>query len=234
MVDDMGRKIKSTQRMSGPRRIIGQRMGQSLREIPQMSGSVYMNIANVFELKDKLQEENPAVSTTAVFVRLLAEALTEYPLMNSALFDDELTIYESVNIAVGVGLKSGIVTVVIRDAQEKDVFQISEELREMLDKLNKGTLAIADMQGSTITISNVGNMGFESFTPVINPPETAILGIGGSRNSPYFKEDGSVGIEQQTCFSMTSNHAVVDGYHTGQFFNVFGEKLKNAEKYMKP
>jgi pyruvate dehydrogenase E2 component (dihydrolipoamide acetyltransferase) len=130
---------------------------------------------------------------------------------------------------VGIGLEEGIMTVVIKEAQDKNIFQISDELQEYITKLKTKKLSMEHMMGSTYTISNMGMLGVEQFTPFLNPPETGILGIGITKKQLVVNDDGSTSIHNMTCFTNTLNHAAVDGLHGGLYFLTLKEIVENPD-----
>ncbi|MBO5521705.1 MAG: 2-oxo acid dehydrogenase subunit E2, partial [Eubacterium sp.] len=176
-----GKRIKESYKISGMRKFIASKMGESLRDYPQGTGCAYVPVDKVIALNKELRQQNEHVSMTALFTKLAAEALVEHPDINSALIDnDEFFIYESINIGVGIGLPEGVMVVVIKEAQDKNIFEISDELQEDISLLKTKKLPMDRMMGSTFTVSNMGMLAVEQFTPFLTPPETGILGIGST------------------------------------------------------
>lgn len=230
---DDAKRVKENYKISGPRKFIAQRMTDSLKNYPQGTGSTYMPVDNLLLLKDKLKKENSNVSMTSLFVKVVSEALKKHPLINSALINNEdFYIYDSINIGVGIGLDQGIMMVVIKEAQSKNIYEISDELQDMISKLKKKKLSMDRMLGSTFTVSNMGMLGVEQVTPFLNPPETGILAIGETKKQFVVGEDNSPVVSNMSCFSITVNHAAVDGLHGGLFLLTLKDILKNPELYM--
>ncbi|AWW28137.1 2-oxo acid dehydrogenase subunit E2 [Acetobacterium sp. KB-1] len=226
------KRIKESYKISGARKFIGKKMTESLRDYPQGSGSIYFPVDAVLDLKDELKAQNPNVSVTSVFVKLAAEALKEHPLINSALIGDEFFIYDSINIAVGIGLPEGIMMVVVNEAQDKDVFQISDELQDMIAKLKTKKLGMEHMMNSTYTISNMGMLEIDQVTPFLNPPETGIMAIGTTKKQLVVNDDDTTSIKRMACFSVTINHAAIDGFHSGLFLKTFKKYLLDPKSFM--
>ncbi|MDR1128148.1 MAG: 2-oxo acid dehydrogenase subunit E2 [Treponema sp.] len=146
--------------------------------------------------------------------------------------DDEFFIYDSINIGVGIGLEEGIMIVVIKEAQDKNIFQISAELQDHIAKLKAKTLPLSGMQGSTFTLSNMGMLGIEQATPILNAPETLIVGVGLTRKQLVVNDDDTTGIKRMTCFSTTINHAAIDGLHGGLFTLTLRDYLQDHGAHM--
>lgn len=231
-MDNYGRRIKSQARLKSPRRYIGELMSTSLQTIPQASPYFELEVDALWQLKDKLKTENQNVTVTSMFVRLMASVLQEYPLLNSAVIDGQLVTYDSCNVGVGVGLESGIMTVVIKEAQDKSIFDISDELKEKTALIKKGGLPMEDMMGSTFTISSIGVQGIRYSTVIINPPEVGMLAIGVTEKRPVVLEDDTIGIKRITGFGLTHNHTVIDGFHIGVIIGMMRERMRNPRAYM--
>lgn len=238
--DEMEIKVKSQKKLNSVRRFIGERMKQSLRDYPQNSGMAIFETDKVFELKDELKKQNKNVTVTSMFVKLLAEALAKYPIANSTLettdAGDILTIYDSVNIGVGVGTEGGIMVIVLKECQDRSIFDISDELREKMNLLKENKLPLSEMKGSTFTVSSFGSLagagGLMFATPVLNPPENCMIGIGTTEKTPVVLDDNSIAVRQKTAFSITVNHTVLDGFHAANFLNTFAETLQDPKAHM--
>lgn len=232
MNDEFGRRIAKDERLKTPRRIIGEMMTRSLATIPQASPYFELEVDKLWSLKDELKKENPNVTWTAMFVRIMATVLKEYPLLNSAVFEDRLVTYESCNVGFGVGLENGIIVAVIKEAQDKNIFQISDEMKEKTAQAKKGTLPLEDMRGSTFTISSIGGQGIRYSTVVINPPESGMLALCVTEKRPVVLEDDTIGIKRITGFGLTHNHTVIDGFHVGVIIDMMRERISNPERFM--
>ncbi|MGL6106558.1 2-oxo acid dehydrogenase subunit E2 [Romboutsia sp.] len=227
-----GKRIKENYKISGARKFIATKMKESLRDYPQGTGSSEISVDKVLELKNELKKQNSNVSMTSIFVKLVAEALKKHPVMNSALIEDEFFIYESINIGVGIGLDDGIMMVVVKEAQNKDIFQISDELQTMISKLKAKKLPFDCMMDSTFTVSNMGMLGFEQVTPFLNPPETGILGIGTTKKKYVIDNNDVATISNMACFNITVNHAAIDGLHGGLFLLTLKDILADPKSYV--
>lgn len=231
--EDFGRRIKTREKLNSTRRFISGMMSDSLHNYPQASPYFEFQVDNLLDLKEKLKAKNSNVTMTSIMVRIMADVLQEYPLLNGAVIDGDLITYDSCNVGVGVGLERGIMAVVIKEAQDKNIFEISDELKEKTLALKTGELPISDMKGSTFTISSIGGQGIRYSTVVLNPPENGMLAIGATEKKPVVLDDNSIGVRRVTGFGLTHNHAVIDGYHIGVIIELMRERIANPQKYMK-
>lgn len=227
-----GKRIRESYKISGTRKYIGSKMSESLRDYPQGTGSAYIPVDELLALKKKLVTQNENVTMTSLFTKIAAEALRKHPQINSSLINDEFFIYDSINIGVGIGLQEGIMMVVIKEAQDKNIFEISDELQEDIALMKTKKLSMDRMMGSTFTVSNMGMLAVEQFTPFLTPPETGILGIGSTRKQMWVNDDDTTSIRKVCCFNITVNHAAVDGLHGGLFLQTLKDIMKDPEAYM--
>lgn len=225
-------RIQSRKKLKSVRRFIGSRMLESLQTMPQATAVFDLETDALFKLKDELKAKEPAVTVTSLFVKLMAGVLQAYPILNSAVVGEELIVYDSCNVGVGVGLENGIMTVVVREAQDKDIFTIARELREKTELVKQGQLPLDEMKGSTFTISSIGVQGLRYSSVVLNPPESAMLGIGVTQRILAVQPDDSTAIRRVTSFSFTHNHTVLDGYHVGEGVRLLRERLADPAAHM--
>mgnify|MGYP002855351131 CR=1 FL=1 len=230
--DEYGRRIQSARRLKTNRRVIGDLMRQSLDTIPQASPYFELAVDKLWEAKDELKKQNRNVTITSLFVRIMATVLRDYPYMNTAVIDGQLVTYDSCNVGFGVGLESSIINVVIKEAQDKNIFEISDEMKEKTQKVKEGTLPMEEMYGSTFTISSIGVQGIRYSTVIINPPETCMLAIGVAEKRLVVDEDDSIHIRRIMGFGLTHNHILFDGYHIGVVIDMMRERLNNPMDYM--
>ena len=231
-VDEYGRRIASERRLKSTRRYINDLMIDSLQHYPQASPYFELCTDALMDLKDELKKQNKNVTVTSLYVKIMASVLDNCPVLNSAVIDGKQVTYSSCNVGVGVGLESGIYTVVIKEAQSKNIFEISDELKEKSALVKTGELPMEDMMGSTFTISSIGVQGIRYSTVILNPPETGMLALGVTEKRPVVLEDDTIGIKRITGFGLTHNHALIDGYHIGVIIDLMRERLTNPKDYM--
>jgi pyruvate dehydrogenase E2 component (dihydrolipoamide acetyltransferase) len=140
-------------------------------------------------------------------------------------------LHDSVNVGLAVALPGGLVVPNVKDVQSKSVSRIAEERAELVEKARNGNLTSAEMTGGTFTISNLGMMGTESFTPIINPPEAAILGVGTTVDKPVVR-DGQIVIRPISTFCLSADHRLVDGADAASFFARLKELVENPDLFL--
>ena len=162
---------------------------------------------------------------TARVVSAAAKALAEHPDLNGTREGDIFTPAETPHISVAVQTKQGLVSPVLRDPAAKSVEALHEEIADMAEKARQRKLAVSDYEGGTFTVTNLGPYGIDGFTPIINFPQVAILGVGAVREVPVFAADGSVVKGAQMVLSLTFDHAFVDGDPAARFLRRVGDEI---------
>ncbi|RXY98841.1 dihydrolipoamide acetyltransferase family protein [Fictibacillus sp. S7] len=201
--------------LTGMRKVIAERMHSSLQNSAQLT--IYMK-ADITELKT-LQAQSAAsvkrrfgekLTLTDFIARATILALQVHPFMNSALIDYSIHERNNVHLGMAVALEKGLVVPVINDAEKLSLSQLSASIRELAKKARENQLGSEEMTGSTFTITNLGAYGVEHFTPVLNPPEAGILGVGAAEDQPVYRGDN---LERRSILpiSLTFDHRLVDG-----------------------
>lgn len=214
-----------TIKVDGMRRLIGERLLRSLQTSAQLTLTTEADATGLVELRGHLL---PAARVyghrpptyTDLLVQLVARVLPAHPLLNSSLLGEgesqEIACWADVNVGVAVALERGLVVPVVRNADRKALDAISAELGALVDRARAGTLAMDDLQGGTFTITNLGAQEVDSFTPIINPPQCAILGVGRIVKKPAVVEDRIV-VRQLLTLSLTFDHRIIDGAPAAKF-----------------
>lgn len=206
--------------MNAMRKVIARRMLESQRISPTVTYNMKVDTTNLALLREQLKDTYK-VTYTDLLVKIAAKVLIEYPLLNCSIENDELVLRNYVNIGVAVGLDEGLVVPVVKHADRKGLREMSEEVQELVAKARNNGLAPSDMSGGTFTITNLGMYGMESFTPIINQPEVAILGVNAIIETPV-AENGQVTVKPLMNLSLTADHRAVDGAVAAGFM----QKLK--------
>ena len=231
-----GVRVREVIPMSSLRKVIAERMTTSLREMAQvtlMREEVVEALVKVREeLKDKIESETGVRLTyTPIFVKVAAEALKRHPVVNSVLEDDQIKILDEVNVGFAVAVERGLIVPVVKNVDKKDFKTVVREVNTLITKTREGKLTFQDIQGGTFTITNLGMYGIDGFTPIINPPQVAILGIGRIVNKPVAVEN-RVEIKPACVFSLTHDHRIIDGHVGAQFLDTF-VKILTDERELK-
>ena len=171
------------------------------------------------QLKSMGEKANLAVIPTIndILVKLAAAALRQHPMLAATWAEDHLLLPESIHLGIAVDTESGLLVPVIRDVGTSTLTQIAAQAQKLIAAARSGQLAAADMQGACFTLSNLGSLGVEAFTPVINPPESAILGIGAIVREAVPLDDGTFAARDRLTLSLTFDHRVNDGAAAARF-----------------
>jgi len=219
-----------TQPLAKIRRATGQNLHRSWVTIPHVT---QFDEADITELEAFRKAQADAASAAGVKLTLLAfivkaviAALAKYPDFNASLTPDgEALVYKKYfNIGIAANTPRGLVVPVLRDAERKGMFQLAGEVREMALKARDGKLAPADMQGGCFTISSLGGVSGTAFTPIINPPEVAILGVSPAAMKPVWR-NGAFEPRLMLPLSLSYDHRVIDGVAAAEFTRYLGQVL---------
>ena len=206
--------------MDGIRGIIAERMTLSLQTNASVTLHTEVDATGLIELRgmlnDKLQAREVSITYTDLLVKVVANALREHPRLNATLTDEGIHLLPEINIGVAVALEDGLVVPVVRDADKERLSEISTQVKDFAERARGNQLTPGELQGGTFTITNLGNFGIDAFTPIINPPESAILGVGRILKKPVVHEDEIV-VRSMLMLSLTFDHRVVDGAPAAQF-----------------
>jgi len=215
-------KIKEVIPLSGYRKTSAERVSTSFRTAPHSTVVMEVDVSKAMALHSKLK-----VSYTAILVKAVAKSLDEYSIINSTLEGNEIKIFEDVNVGVAVATEDGLVVPVIHNADKKRLEEIDAAIRELTEKARQGKLAKEDLTDGTFTITNLGMYGVEFFIPIINPPEAAILAVGGVLDKPVVV-DGKIEIKPMMMLSLSYDHRIVDGAPASEFLRRVREKLEKT------
>lgn len=216
--------------MSQMRKVIAKRMHESWSGSPSVTFNMKADVTELKNLKNQLSTEEK-ITYTDLLVKIVAKALIEFPYMNSSIDGNEIILRDYANVGVAVALKEGLVVPVVKLADSKGLKEISSEVKELADKARNNELSEEDYTGGTFTITNLGMFGMESFTPIINPPEVAILGVNSIIETPIV-EDGVITIKPMMNLSLTADHRVVDGAVGAQFLARVKEYIEKPGKLL--
>ena len=198
------------------RKAIAKRMLASLRESAQLTLMKSVDVIALVERRNKLVEEaeklsQPRPTYTDFLAKAMALAIPAVPQINARLNGDKIEIMHIVNIGVAVATDEGLIAPVVKDVGSLTVFDISEKIQALAQRARQGQLTTDEVDGSTITISNMGSEGIDAFTPILNPGEVAILGVGRIRSVWVPDANGIPEIRSEITLSLTIDHRVVDG-----------------------
>ncbi len=206
--------------LTGLRRRIAERVSLSRRTAADVTTVVDVDVSEVAALR-----KESGSSYTAYVVWAAAQALREFPILNASLVEERILVKRDIHIGVAVALDQGLVVPVIRFADRKDVEGVSREIDEMAARARDGQLTPDDLTGSTFTVTNSGAFGSLLFTPIINQPEVAILGMGKVADTPVVR-DGAIVVRKVMYLCLSYDHRVVDGAPAVQFLQAVKRRLE--------
>ena len=211
----------STIPVTGVRKVIAERMLQSLQETAQVTLVTEADGRRFHELRTELAARHEPtlgfkISYNDLLIRVCAHALREHTRANASLEGDVIRLHDSVNVGLAIEAGGDLVVANVKQADRKSLVEIASDVRGVVDRARANQLALDDITGGTFTISNLGLYGIDAFTPVLNPPESAILGVGALREKAVAR-DGEVVAQLSVTLSLTFDHRVIDGAPAARF-----------------
>jgi pyruvate/2-oxoglutarate dehydrogenase complex dihydrolipoamide acyltransferase (E2) component len=234
--------VERREKMSRMRQTIARNMLQSYSTIPQLTNFDDVDTTELERIRKDSKDDYAAsgIKLTAMpfLVKALASALKQHPIVNASIDEaaNEIVYKEYVNIGIAVDTEKGLVVPVLRDADRKNIPQIAREIAALAESVRSGSFGVDDLRGGTFTISNLGAIGGTYSTPIINPPEVAILLAGRSRILPQWikKENGGGEFQPRLMMplSLTYDHRIVDGGAAARFLNEVKGYLANPGRLL--
>jgi len=211
---------------SGMRQAIAEAMMDSLHSMAQLTLTSQADVTSLVSLRDVLRRRWDAqISYTDLIVKAVALALCEHPMLNSTLIGEQIVIHDEINLGVAVALDQGLIVPVVRGVDKKSVQEIRHALHDLAERARADRLSVDEATGGTFTVTNLGMYRVDAFTPIVNPPEVAILGVG--RISEHLAlADGQVTARSRLVLSLTIDHRVVDGAAGAAFLQTVVEFLE--------
>lgn len=204
----------------GRRRTIGERMTQSLATTAQVTFSTEVGVDRALEMVDGLNEEWQAagvvVTLTRLVVKACARALRDHPRFNARLDGDEIVLFPDVNVGIALDQEAGLIVPVVKNVDRLSLREVSRAARELGERGRADRLSPADLDGGTFTVTSLASTVVDAFTPIINPPQAAILGVGRVRDTVGFDASGPVP-RRVTTLSLTFDHRLNDGAPAARF-----------------
>jgi pyruvate dehydrogenase E2 component (dihydrolipoamide acetyltransferase) len=223
--------------VSSRRRAIARRMLESSHSTAPVTLTTTADAANLVNLRAQFKAASTQVRDvpgyTDFVVKLTATALRDHPLLHARWDEDRLVIPDEPHVGIAVDTDEGLLVPVIRGAAGLTLGQITAQVRDLTQRARERRLRAEEMQGGTITITNLGSLGVETFTPIINPPECAVLGIGRITRAPVMVGDRVVG-QDQLSLSLTFDHRIVDGAPAARFLRSLVQLIENPGPWLIP
>ena len=211
---------------SGMRKTIARRLKESYLDAPSFFLNAKLNCDKLVSFRKELKEAGVLVSFNDIVVKAVARALKDVPAVNSSWSEEAITEHAQVDIGIAVALPDGLITPVLRNAHNLGLASIAENTKTLIEKAKNKKLTPEEYQNSTFTISNLGMMGIEHFTAIINPPNAAILAVGSLQQEPVVT-NGVLSIGWRMKVTMTCDHRVVDGALGAEFLLALRKYIEN-------
>ena len=222
--------VETVTPLSGIRKVIAKRMSQSLSEMAQTNTRMDVDMTNMISFRSqvnaRLEKDGIKVSFVDLLVAVCSRALLEFPDANASLLPDGIHRRNFANIGIAVDTERGLVVPVIKDADTMSIQNISIESRTLIDKARSGTLSPDDMSGGTFTISNLGMFEVDSFTAIVNPPETCILAVSRTTDRAVVV-DGQIVVRPIMNLCLSYDHRVIDGAPAARFLRSIKHYIEN-------
>ncbi|AGB36723.1 2-oxo acid dehydrogenase subunit E2 [Natronococcus occultus] len=226
-VDDAGRTLREERPFDGMRRTIASRLGESYREAVHVTTHREADAEALFAAADAANDVLDAdVSVQDVLLLAVSAALEDHPAFNATFEDDTHRLWADHNLGVAVDIEQGLIAPVLRNVEKKSLETVARERRELVGAALEGEYTMDDLRGGTFTVTNLGVLGVESFDPVINPPQVAILGVDAVAERPTRDPDDGVEWRRHLPFDLSFDHRVVDGADAARFLETLIERVE--------
>jgi pyruvate dehydrogenase E2 component (dihydrolipoamide acetyltransferase) len=221
-----------TQKMSMMQLSIAKAMETSLKSTAQTTISMDMDASIMVkayrEHKDEFSRKGIKLTYTAILIKLVAQALVEHKLLRTIIQDTNMVTHGEVNIGVAIDVNDGLLAPNIKNANQKNLIQICSELESLGNRAKNNALTVDEMNGGTFTMTNLGMLGIKYFTPVLNPGESGILGVGTIQEVVQV-QDGGIFVKPILNLSLTHDHRVVNGAPAARFLQTIEQLMNSCE-----
>jgi pyruvate dehydrogenase E2 component (dihydrolipoamide acetyltransferase) len=214
--------IKEKIALNHVQRAMSANMLKSWNSVPQFTQMVSVNMENALRVKKEFEN----VSLNDILIKTVGKAVKAYSIVNSRLDNNEIIVFDEVNVSVAVNSEHGLVVPVVRNVEDKSVSAISKEIRTLAEKANRNQLSLDDFANGTITVSNLGALGIEAGTPIINAPQSTIVFAGAIQKVPVVNNENEVVIAPMMTLSICFDHRFIDGVTGAQFTTAVKQALE--------
>ena len=217
---------------TGIRKAIAKNMHESLSEMAQLTMTAYFDASSIFAYREMIKANReklgyPNVSINDMILFALSRTVLDYPIFNAHYTDKETKLFHRVHLGVATDTERGLMVPTLKNADLKSLNMISREAKALSAACRENTITPAELTGGTITVTNLGNNNISSFTPVINPPQTCIVGVGSPEWRVRPGKDGEMEMYRAMAICLTIDHRAVDGAPAALFLNDFCRRLEN-------
>ena len=224
-------KVKKSANLSGRKLVMARKMMKSISEKPHVTLMREINVQSFLDFRNKInkgKKKEHSISVNVLLLKTCAASLKKFPMFNAYKRNDEIIEFEEINLGFAVASREGLIVPVIKEVTGKTLDELNNEFRSLVAKTKENTLKEEDLQGGTFTITNLGKYHIEAFTPIINPPEIAVLGIGKIIEKPVV-ENGEIKIAPMMVLSLSFDHCAVDGATAAEFLDNICQFISEPE-----
>jgi pyruvate dehydrogenase E2 component (dihydrolipoamide acetyltransferase) len=214
--------------LRGVRKVIAERMHKSLQGSAQLTITTEVDVTQLIDRRQEVQREFNATYTDFI-IQACAHALKQHARMNAALEGDAIHLQAQISVGVAVALDEGLIVPVIHNTDKKSLKDIAQEARSLAEKARAGKLTLEEVSGGTFTVSNLGMYGVDGFTPILNTPQTGILGVGRIVEKPVIYRS-EIAKRSMMVLSLTFDHRVIDGAPAGAFLQTVADLLAHGNR----
>lgn len=217
--------------ISSMRRVIAQRMTEVKPGVPHFYLTVDVEMDAAMKIREEAKALESKVSVNDIIVKAAAIALRRYPKINVSLQGDHIVQFGTADVGIAVALEEGLITPIIRDADQKGLAAISAEARDLAERARKRALKPDEYTGGSLTVSNLGMYGIDQFVAVINPPQSAILAVGTVADKPVVR-DGQIVVRKILTVTLSGDHRVIDGAIGAEYLREFKALLEHPMRLL--
>lgn len=206
-------------KLSSMRKVIAKRMYESHAQIPNVTQSIKVDVTDLMALRAQINdglEKADKVSLNDLMIKAVANALGKFERFRMTLEGEEYVLHHDINVAMAVGMDEGLLVPVLKNVDQKNIFEVSKEAKSLAKKAREKKLLPGELKDGRITISNLGMYGTHSFTPIINQPEASIVGVCGVEDELALI-DGSVAVRKKMIICVTYDHRILNGTEVAEF-----------------
>ena len=211
--------------IAGVRKVIFKNMHLSLSTQAQLTLHTEASAEAMMRLRSRLNAAGANVSYNAVLVKVIAQALKQHPLVNAGVEGEMIKVWRQVHVGVAMDLGRGLIVPKVRNAESKSIREISADIDRLVEAAKAGSLALDDLTLGTFTLTNLGAWDIDDFTPIVNHPESAILGVGRIIEKPVAR-NGQVVIEPRLALSLSFDHRIIDGAPGAAFLKTIKDMIE--------
>ena len=232
MTELRGLPVKQVVKLNRIQKAMAKGMKASLMELALSQVSRELDFTSLKSFRENLlQQEIHRISLNALVMASVARALIKHPNLNAQLVENEIFVFEAVNLGMAVATDAGLVVTVLRDADKLSLEKISEKITDMASRARSGKIALEDIEGGTFTVSNLGMLGVDAGVPIPRPPESAIVLFGAVRPRPVAL-NGELAIRETCWVTLSYDHRFIDGAKAAAFLQDLSDLLNSPQELL--